>query len=121
MLSRRVLKGHQALTKIMVSLLIQCKPPDLTATTTGMEHLAQAEEAEGREIPAMAHKIKSLTTEKLSSCHHLEKLHQTFHNQVYLKKNSHLKLCLAILSRLLKFFSYKMQSNINVVFVIKYY
>ena len=87
MLSRRVLKGHQALTKIMVSLLIQCKPPDLTATATSMEDLSQTE-AEGREIPAMAHKIKSLTMEKLSSCRLLEKPHQTFHSQVYLFKIS---------------------------------
>ncbi len=64
MQSRRAHRGQLVQIKITDKLLIQCRIPDQTATATSMVDMAQTVEAEGREILAMVHKIKSSNTEK---------------------------------------------------------
>jgi hypothetical protein len=62
--SRHARRGRLVLTKTMVKLWIQSKIPDQTATATSMVNMVKTVEAEGREMPATVHKIKSLTMEK---------------------------------------------------------
>ncbi len=63
---RHARRGPWVLTKTMVKLWIRSKIPDQIATATSMEDMVKTAEAEaeGREILAMVHRIKSLSMEK---------------------------------------------------------